>query len=437
MKRITFAVFAILSFAFSAGLYAQDDKFGPHKEECLKYLSYYEEYYKQKAYDEAMPNWRKAYEFCPAASRQTMLINGATLFRRLIMKNAKNPELKNALIDTLFTLHSQRAEFFPKYRVAAYNAMGQDIYNYLRSDVKKQFEKLGFVINENKEKTKPTLLVHHFNAAITLNKEGVISSDELLDIYQSNADLMSQMNPSDEVASAKAELESRFVASGVATCQNLLALLEPKFKQSPDSTGLARNIVRFLSKADDCTDNELFLNAVTVLHEKEPSHSSAYYLFRLNASRGNVNEAIEYLKSAIEDEGSDAKTDADYSFQLAAFCLKNGHPAQATQYASKAAELDPSFSGKAYMLVGQVWGSTACGGDEIARRAPYWVAVDYMIKAKNADPELTEDANRLIGTYSKYYPEAGEAFMYGLTDGQSYTVNCGGMRATTTVRTQK
>jgi len=27
--------------------------------------------------------------------------------------------------------------------------------------------------------------------------------------------------------------------------------------------------------------------------------------------------------------------------------------------------------------------------------------------------------------------------MYDITDGQSYTVSCGGMRATTTVRTQK
>ena len=30
-----------------------------------------------------------------------------------------------------------------------------------------------------------------------------------------------------------------------------------------------------------------------------------------------------------------------------------------------------------------------------------------------------------------------EAFMYNFTDGQSYTVNCSGMTATTTVRTQK
>jgi hypothetical protein len=35
-----------------------------------------------------------------------------------------------------------------------------------------------------------------------------------------------------------------------------------------------------------------------------------------------------------------------------------------------------------------------------------------------------------------YFPETAEAFMYDITKGQSYTVVCGGMRATTTVRTR-
>ncbi len=59
-----------------------------------------------------------------------------------------------------------------------------------------------------------------------------------------------------------------------------------------------------------------------------------------------------------------------------------------------------------------------------------------MVRAKNADPSLTEEADRLIGQYRQYFPEKSEAFMYNLTDGDRYTVNCGGMSAATTVRTQ-
>ena len=87
--------------------------------------------------------------------------------------------------------------------------------------------------------------------------------------------------------------------------------------------------------------------------------------------------------------------------------------------------------------MGLIWGSTVCKGNEIESRSPYWVAVDFMVKAKNADPALEEDANNYIRQYSAYYPRTDEAFMYDITDGNSYTVSCGGMRAVTTVRTQK
>ena len=59
-----------------------------------------------------------------------------------------------------------------------------------------------------------------------------------------------------------------------------------------------------------------------------------------------------------------------------------------------------------------------------------------MNKAKAADPSLTDEANRFISQYSVYFPETAEAFMYDITKGQSYTVVCGSMRATTTVRTR-
>ena len=57
---ISFAAMIICSVKVSAQ--NPNDKYGPNSAECLKYISYYEEYYKQKNYDSAIPNWRKAYE---------------------------------------------------------------------------------------------------------------------------------------------------------------------------------------------------------------------------------------------------------------------------------------------------------------------------------------------------------------------------------------
>ena len=100
-------------------------------------------------------------------------------------------------------------------------------------------------------------------------------------------------------------------------------------------------------------------------------------------------------------------------------------------------DLDPSFSGKAYMLMGSVWAASKCGGNEIESRAKWWVAVDFYIKAKNADPSLADEADKYISTYRQYFPKQEDAFMYDIIDGSSYTVSCAGMRESTTVRTIK
>lgn len=434
MKKLV--LFTLVALMAGATSFAQDDKFGPNKEECLKYLSYYEEYYKQKAYDDAIPNWRLAYKYCPPASRQTLLTNGTNLVRRLISKNAGNEAYKNALIDTLMTLHDQRAQYFPKYKVTALNNKGQDVFNYIKDDNLRAFNEYNAIIAENKEETKPTLFVHEFNAAVELYNAGNKSVEDLLAIYQENSDMLSKIE-GEEAAIAKADLEAKFVKSGVASCENLLAILTPKFDADPNNVELATSVVKMLNFADDCVKNDLYLRAVTVMHTNNPSYNSAYALYRLNAASGNTNEAIQYLEEAIAFEESDEKTDGEYYYELASYAYKNGRSGLAFDSAVKAADMNPEFAGKAYFLIGNIWGSTNCGGDEIARRSPYWVAVDYMQKAKDADPSLAEEANKYIGMYSKYYPQTADAFMYDLTDGQTYTVACGGMRATTRVRTQK
>lgn len=434
MKKLI--LISLIAFFAGASALAQDDKFGPNKEECLKYISYYEEYFKQKAFDEAIPAWRQAYKLCPPASRQTILTNGTILVRRLISKNAKNVEYRDALIDTLFTLHDQRVQFFPKYKVTALNNKGQDIFNYIKNDNERLFKEYSAIVDANRGLTKPTLFVHQFNAATELYKDGKMDGENLINIYQQNMEYLASAE-GEEAASAKAELEARFIQSGVASCETLLSILTPKFEAEPNNAELAGRIVKMLNVAEDCIKNDLYLKAVTVMHADNPSYNSAYALFRLNSVNDNVEEAIKYLEEAIAFEESDAKTDAEYYFELATYSFKNGRRSLAFESAVKAAELDQALAGKSYFLIGNIWGSTTCGGDEIEKRAPYWVAVDYMQKAKAADETLTEEANRYIGMYSKYYPQTADAFMYSLTDGQAYTVSCGGMRATTVVRTQK
>ena len=440
MKKITLVILTFSIMFLGTNGFAQG-KYGADSAKCVTNLSFYKEYFKQKNYDEALPSWRQAYRFCPPTANQTMLIDGTTLIRHLIQKNARNAAYRKALVDSLMTLHETRAHNYPNNALTTYNNMGQDLHNYVKDNNRRLYDGFEVIINRVQEKVRPTTLLYDLQAAIDLFQAGELDAEAVINAYQRNNDILEKMTPAsdsekEQVASVKNDMGSVFAGSKVASCDNLIELYTPRLAADPDNLQLAQAIVKTMSMTENCDNNDLFLAAVTTMNKLDPSASSSYYLSRLHGARGNYAEAVSYLESAIAGlEAGDSKI-PDWTYELATLCFKNGDSAHAFEYANKVAAESETLAGKAYFLIGNIWGSTRCGGDEIARRAPYWVACDYMNKAKAADPSLTDEANRYIGQYSVYFPETAEAFMYDITKGQSYTVVCGGMRATTTVRTR-
>lgn len=426
----TAALFAISSFVASA------------QDECMLYLSYYQEYYKQGTKDAkmaALPSWRKAYNVCAPTTRQNLFIHGTDLYRILISKNSKNPEYRAALVDTLVTLHMTRAQYYPKYADKAYAALAADVNNYLKNNPEKTHEILSKVIKIQGPKTSPVAFVANMNASVALYKDGKLSIDEIIAEYDEAMNCFKEIQKVDttqHTRDLRATVENAFINSRVASCENLINLFQSRFEENRDNIEQVSKIVKLMAQAEDCTDNELFFNAVTQMHKLEPSANSAYYLFRLCASRDYTQEALHYLEEAVGSDELDTPTKAQYRYEMAAYSLKNGLYAKAVDAAAKAIELDSSLSGKANMIIGHSWMSTGCSGNEVERRAKFWVAVDYFNRAKAADETLAEEAGKLIGQCASYFPETAEAFMYDFQNGQSYTVSCGGMRATTTVRTK-
>lgn len=437
MKKLTlFLALAVSMTAMSFVAKAQD------ADECMLYMSYYQEYYKQGTKDSkmaAIPSWRKAYELCAPGTRQNLYIHGADLYRILISQNAKNPEYRAALIDTLLNLHMLRAQYYPKYAEKAYAALSADVNNYLKNDPDKSYKVLSSLIAEQGAKAAPVTFVANMNAAVALYKDGKISVDDIIGEYDKAMNCFSEIQKTDTTQNTKnlrATVENAFINSRAASCENLQALFSSRFEENKEDIDQVSKIVKLMASAEDCTDNDLFLKAVTQMHALEPSANSAYYLYRLHSGKKDTQIATRYLEEAVASEELDQETKSQYLYELATFSLKNGMYAKAVEAAGRALSIDPSLAGKAYMLMGHAWMSASCGGNEVERRAKYWVAVDYFNKAKAADGSLVEDANKQIGACASYYPETAEAFMYDFQNGQSYSVVCGGLKATTTVRTR-
>lgn len=442
MKRTGFIIAMIVMALSSTSVFAQG-KYGADSANCIKYLSFYKDYFKQKSYNEALPNWREAFKRCPPTANQTMLVDGTTLMRKLISQNSKNPVYREKLVDSLMMIHDIRIANYPKYAVTARNNKGLDLANYVQNDPERLYKEYGEIIAGNKTKTKPTILLFYFDSAVELYKNGSLNEEEIIGVYEGCMELLSKMDPKDAadkemVDDMKVKIEELFASNNIADCDKLIELYTPKFEADPQNIELAEKIVRFMSAADGCTDNALFIAAATSIHKSNPTHTSAYTLYKLNASTGKSAEAVKYLQEAIDREDSDAAQDAEYYYELAVYNFKCGNNLAAEQAAKKVIPLATTseVKGKTYMLIGTIWGGVRCDGNDIAKRAPYWVAVDYFERAKAADPELAAEANKRINEYKKYYPLTADAFMFGVNDGETYQVSCGGFKANTTVRTQ-
>ena len=443
MKRIVLLISVAAMALIASSKVSAQGKFGPDSAECIKYLSYYTEYYKQKNYDAALPNWRKAYNLCPPTARYSMLSDGTTLLRRVIQANSKDAVYRMKLVDSLMTIYDQRVEFWPKYAVSSLNNKALDMYNYMKNDSEKLFAGLCDVVDKTKEQTRPNIFLFQLNTAVDLYKEASLDPEKVIEVYENAVKYLGMMTPKNDTEKRSIEktvedVESLFITSQVASCDNLIALFTPRYEADPENLDLAKNIVRMMGMTEGCMDNQLFLNAVTTMHKLEPSYTSAYNLYKLHSSRDEVAEAISYMEEAVAYPESDNIQDADYLYQLAVFCSKNGETLKSVEAANRAIELDPSSAGKSYMLLGILWGSAPVypDGNEIEKRSKYWVAVDYMTKAKNADPALAADADNYIKQFKAFYPSTGDAFMYGHENGHRFDVKWDKFVVGTTVRTQ-
>ena len=136
----------------------------------------------------------------------------------------------------------------------------------------------------------------------------------------------------------------------------------------------------------------------------------------------DYNKALTYLNDAINLETkNNEKSKLQYIVATIYRDMKN--PTAARTAAQKAISFDRT-NGKAYMLIGTLYATfnNDISDDAVIRQTAYWVAVEQWEKAKQADPSVSAEANRMINKYKPYFPAADQLFMRNITKGQSFTV---------------
>ena len=162
MKKIAII---LMTLVLAVPTFAQG-RFGKDSAECTKYLSYYQELYKQKNYEEAAPFWRKAFSLCPPTASQNMLIYGQTIIRYEINKNRK-----------------VRAANYPNYAVKSLDNKAVDVANYLGSDYEAQYTYLLDVLDKIKGEARPVAFVTQMKAAVEMYRNQKLDAEGVMNNY--------------------------------------------------------------------------------------------------------------------------------------------------------------------------------------------------------------------------------------------------------------
>ena len=443
MKTKVFVTILVLSF-MSSFAFAQQGRYGATPEDsinCVRNLSLYSDYVKQKNYESAHRFWKDAITMCPAAS-VNLYIHGVTIMKEMI-SNTTDPVLREARIDTLLNLYDQRMSLFSNSNFSdLYDRKARDINAYRPEDTKGIREMLVKSIEAGREKTDASTFVFAMQKTIDLYQAEQLPAEEVMNFYTTvngYAEAQVKANPaSEKLQTVQRDINTLFIGSGVASCENLITLFTPRFQANPEDKDLIISIVNLLGNVpnNECVKNDLYIQAVEAYNKIDPSPRTTYALAKMNVGKEDYTKAVELYRDAIElTSGKD--TVSQYLVELASVYYQYMNNTQrAVSCVRDAISNDPK-NGKAYLLLGRIWAAQKCGSDNVETKSVFWVAVDYFQKAKNADPSLAEEANKWISTYSLHFPTQSDAFMLDLLDGETYTVTCNGMTERTIIRTRK
>ncbi len=441
MKNIL--AIAILIMVSSGWLIAQsDDKMGSDPENCAKYNSLYSEPYKQGNFTEAMYWWKLALQTCPG-SYKNLYIRGAVMFQSKI-DNENDPQKRSALVDSLLWVYDQRIIYFgddlKTGKGYILGEKGVDLQKYRKEDYPASYKILDESIRIQGSESPAKVILSYMQASQQLFRDGAIDAETVMGDYEKCMDMVDanlSLHPGDSIFKlTRDQVEIFFTNSGAATCEALTKLFSSKFAALKDDVGWLLKITKQLKKTG-CTDSRIFSEASEALYVLQPSAESAHNLAYMFLRREEFDRAAEYLQKGIEiGEGSPEL--ADMYFELAQLTFQQQKNFQkARSLAMKALDAHPNW-GRPYLLIGKIYieARTDIFSDPWDQSTVFWVAVDKFIKAKSLDPEVIDEANSMIATYSNYFPNNEMVFFRTLRDGDNYNVG-GWINETTKVRSKK
>ncbi|MGM0744768.1 MAG: tetratricopeptide repeat protein [Bacteroidota bacterium] len=177
---------------------------------------------------------------------------------------------------------------------------------------------------------------------------------------------------------------------------------------------------------DEVDQTEKAADAAMSLYELDSSFTNSRKVANLFLDEGEYREAIQYMESAL-DKAEANEQKKEITLQLAETHQQLEEFRKARNYARQAIDLDAEY-GEAYVRMSSIYAATisdCTGGNKLERedRTVYWLVVDYLNKAKDADASLASNVNNRIESYEGAMPSSEDKFFKGWESGDRFKIN--------------
>jgi tetratricopeptide (TPR) repeat protein len=426
--------------------WAQDERYGDTPEQqlkCKEALSVYKSYKKQKNYDEAYIQWRKACDVCPETASEGLYADGTTFIGRELRSVEEGSDREKTLVDSLLYLHDKRMELYPSTKRSPNNRCeilgrkASDFYKYNRDEHQAAYEMFKESLECLGAESSATTLYQYYTASfytLTRSLKGdslaqremraqmltdYLSLIEYVDAGIARSEAAGDTRDTERYDKAKGNIETVFVA--IADCADMVPVLDAAVAADTENMDLKQKVLRLLNKKE-CTDNDLFLPVATSVYSVEPSAPAAYAIGIGFAKSSELDSSFKYMEDAVNrcGECSDKVT---YLLKTGQIASAMGRTGTAKSYARQVLEVD-SENADAYMLIGDAiaGSSSSCDDGALGARSVFWVASDYYARAKRMNTELAELADKKMSNMAKQFPTVDDIFTFGKQAGGSFTV---------------
>jgi len=412
----------------------------PDPDYALELYVLYRDNMKIRQYDVAFDYWKQVYEVAPAADgrRNTILTDGIQLYQHFYRQATDSLE-KEKYIGRIFELYDQIESCYPEGGGYASGRKAFDLYyrypwRASRKEIYNLFKKS---IDQDGLNTNFFVLNPFSSLLVEMYGKGEIDVEEAKAYQQKVRDILGKgMEECEGQACepwliiqeyAPARLEAFEAIRGFYDYEYYLDKYFPEFLADSSDCETVTTVYSRLVWGNIPGDHPKFQRIVAA--RKNACIAPSTQLVREAydcLQNADYDCAIERFEAAVR-ETDDAEKQGTYLLLVSKIyqAHKKNFP-KSREYALKAADVRPDW-GNPYIQIGILYASSGplCGpGRGWDSQIVTWPAIDKWNKAKQVDPSVREEANRLIGRYSQYMPAVGDIFQRTLKEGERFFVPC-------------